>query len=284
MPSEVESKEPPSILWHYTTQPGLIGIIGSRELWASHIRFLNDSRELGHSLDIFEQVLQAASDAGRIAAAMVRTIISSIRQTHEPDARHSTFVTSLSQAEDDISQWRAYAPGEVGYAMGFNPARFPKDQTEAWPVRLMPCIYDRSEQEAAFNEISETILSMLSVTTPLTDAIRVRVSSLAFLNFMRLAPRFKHRAFKHEQEWRLASQRDAVGSKTLRGVRSARSFLVPHLRLPLAELLDLGLDEIIVGPCQYPELAVAGLRSLLDSHDISRDVRIRQSKVPFRSV
>ena len=39
------------VLYHYTTQDGLLGILRDRELWATDIRFFNDSKELQLVLD-----------------------------------------------------------------------------------------------------------------------------------------------------------------------------------------------------------------------------------------
>ena len=36
----------PTILWHYTNLAGLIGIVERRKLWATDLRYLNDSTEL----------------------------------------------------------------------------------------------------------------------------------------------------------------------------------------------------------------------------------------------
>ena len=33
---EILSRQPPEILYHYTGQEGLLGIIGKKEIWASH--------------------------------------------------------------------------------------------------------------------------------------------------------------------------------------------------------------------------------------------------------
>ncbi len=32
----------PELLYHYTTQEGLLGIFDTQEIWATHIRYLND--------------------------------------------------------------------------------------------------------------------------------------------------------------------------------------------------------------------------------------------------
>ncbi len=46
------TEEPPSILYHYTTQKGLLGIIQSKTIWATDILYLNDTMELKYAVDL----------------------------------------------------------------------------------------------------------------------------------------------------------------------------------------------------------------------------------------
>src|ERR1700733_4591483 len=45
--SEVYSKAPPAVIYHYTSQAGLMGIVAEKAIWATNIHCLNDSREFG---------------------------------------------------------------------------------------------------------------------------------------------------------------------------------------------------------------------------------------------
>lgn len=46
---EILNRTPPAILYRYTTQRGLLGIISSKEIWATHTQYLNDAREFRHA-------------------------------------------------------------------------------------------------------------------------------------------------------------------------------------------------------------------------------------------
>src|SRR5580700_1659973 len=48
----VEAEKPPPLLYHYTNDAGLAGIIEGGRLWFSHIFALNDPSELRHGLGI----------------------------------------------------------------------------------------------------------------------------------------------------------------------------------------------------------------------------------------
>lgn len=47
---ELFSSEPPQRLYHYTTAEGLRGIVESKILWATDVRYLNDPLEFNHGL------------------------------------------------------------------------------------------------------------------------------------------------------------------------------------------------------------------------------------------
>src|ERR1017187_4720137 len=56
---EILTRQPPDVLYHYTTQTGLLGIVMSREIWASHTQYLNDVREFRHAIEITSEELSA---------------------------------------------------------------------------------------------------------------------------------------------------------------------------------------------------------------------------------
>jgi len=39
------SQAQPKLLYHYTTQEGLLGILEKASIWATHYRYLNDASE-----------------------------------------------------------------------------------------------------------------------------------------------------------------------------------------------------------------------------------------------
>ncbi len=45
----------PELLYHYTTQKGLLGILHERCIWATHIRYLNDASEFKHGVEMVAQ-------------------------------------------------------------------------------------------------------------------------------------------------------------------------------------------------------------------------------------
>ena len=49
----------PAVLYHYTSPSGLAGIVERTQLWATDVRFLNDSQELKYAGHDFLSILAA---------------------------------------------------------------------------------------------------------------------------------------------------------------------------------------------------------------------------------
>jgi hypothetical protein len=45
------------IIYHYTSQQGLLGIVNGKSLWVSSIRHLNDAAEFGYSVEMIREIL-----------------------------------------------------------------------------------------------------------------------------------------------------------------------------------------------------------------------------------
>ena len=52
------SKNPPQIIYHYTDINGLLGIIDSGSIWATHVSRLNDSSEYHHGIKVVRDFVQ----------------------------------------------------------------------------------------------------------------------------------------------------------------------------------------------------------------------------------
>src|ERR1022692_3290202 len=100
---------PPSILYHYTSIEGLLSIVESGRIRASHIRYLNDSSET----ESLWRVLIIQLEARRESAGSEedRARLSELIRLSEGRSRLNEFVASFSEKGDDLSQWRAYCPG-----------------------------------------------------------------------------------------------------------------------------------------------------------------------------
>src|ERR1017187_117129 len=98
----------PQLLYHYTSGSGLIGIIYSKSLWATSIRYLNDSTEYDLALDLARTSMRARLKASR--SRWEEGLYIALSEELTGTAPADVYVTSFSENHDQLSQWRAYCP------------------------------------------------------------------------------------------------------------------------------------------------------------------------------
>src|SRR4051812_23543549 len=105
----------PRGLCHYTNGQGFLGIVGSREFWATHIYYLNDHTEYQYAYERTQGLIERITVL-RELAAQAPELHSAIMGGLRPYRRGrpvAIFVVSLTENWDDLSQWRGYtSPGD----------------------------------------------------------------------------------------------------------------------------------------------------------------------------
>lgn len=150
---DVLSRQPTKTLYHYTTQTGLLGIVRSREIWATHTRYLNDAREYRHAVDVVTAVVAkrlsgAVGDGRRVLADMAEGV-------RGADSMN-VCVCSFSEDRDSLSQWRAYCGPTSGFAIGFNPLHL-TNMARHEEFYLAPCLYMPSDNIAVMEALVDRV-------------------------------------------------------------------------------------------------------------------------------
>jgi hypothetical protein len=266
---------PYSVLYHYTTQAGLLGILNSREIWATHTQYLNDHREFRYALDIFRGELDAlASQNSDVEQA---ECIQEIREVAQYELyTFNVCVASFSEESDSLSQRRAYA-GNAGFAIGFEGEHLasPTAKDHAYLAR---CIYDNDRQKtlvrALLQEVMEENLS--------PERLNRRPGGNLSAYLLRFAPLLKHRSFGGEREWRIITTPHSCGIPRF-DFRTGASMITPFYRFPLAEDgIPFRVSRVVVGPTPHEREATASVRSVLNRVGLN-DVAVTSSDVPYRN-
>lgn len=280
MPVDV-SGSPPPLLYHYTGQDGLTGILSSEAVWASQVQYLNDGQELTLCLDLTGRWLRSQPDFqgdGR-RSRLLRAMEGWLERVGLVDV----YVASFTEEGDLLSQWRGYCrPGDA-FSIGIPSTHLVAAAYPFW--RLLRCVYEQAEQFALIAAHVEEHVERLEQARrdfPDEDESK-RLDSVAFIfliELLQLAPAIKHWEFREEREWRLVSPRLIEYPSTRVMFRRGRHTLIPYYEYPLTGLHDVDL-EVIVGPTQHPDLSINAVLSLL-KHKGYRSGARRSSKVPFR--
>jgi hypothetical protein len=278
-------KSPHGMLYHYTSQRGLLGIVGDKKIWSTNLRYLNDSTEFSYTIDLTARALN-----GR--PTEVKEFILDILTSHLNSLETGpVFISSLSTQRDQLSQWRGYCPYSGGFMIGFDRAELQRLAKEQG-FGLAHCIYCLAKQRKIINKEIEYLSQIIhpddSDESPQPNiefdeyTHAVNKARLTFaLNLLLLAPRFKHPSFNQEDEWRLVSDpTDRIPRKIK--FREGKSIIVPYIEFSLSNKMSgMPIKEIMVGPTPHPDLSLNSVGELLTNKGIS--CHISKSDVPFRA-
>ena len=130
----IKNSKPPKILYHYTTADGLLGILNSKSIWATHVSYVNDRQEFVYLLDILRAVMRDEEYPELVKFYEI------VEAVHNDLIKANFTVTSFSEAPDLLSQWRAYSSSSLGYCIGFNTESMMQRQ------KFYQCVYDTKLQ------------------------------------------------------------------------------------------------------------------------------------------
>jgi hypothetical protein len=278
---ECSRREPPEVLYHYTAQNGLLGIVEKAELWATKVQYMNDATEFGVSLDLARQRLESLLEetCKDASARSFKTAYAELLRSLTGLEQINIFASCFCEDGDLLSQWRGYS-SSGGVAIGFDTRALTKVASEAGFI-LGKCVYELDIQRVIVNEAIEYCCQ----EDLAGRAQWGRHGPLAEILF-RCGAFFKDSSFSEEKEWRLVSPTVDFWHERLR-FRPGRSMLTPYYAVPVAEGEAPLVRHIVVGPCPHMELAKSAVEALLMKHGLRGPLQGHRvalgSSVPFRN-
>ena len=292
---------PPSILYHYTSAEGLLGILRRKELWMTDLRYMNDASELTYATKLLTVQLTRRQTEKGLTQAERQFIDSSLaRLSHFISLGENVpFSVSFCEEGDALSQWRAYRGRSSGYALGFD--FFHLLRFLARPCRLQKIIYDSDRQVAIIEAVISIFLSAIAERARAMpdDSFEtaLRSAANAFISWtVEYVTCLKDPSFQEEREWRLVHVANL--NPRLGGLVDQPSFrpfggnVIPYVTLSLEEAIRVSRDNTMgvafplvrvnIGPTANAEINQESVKMLLLSvnPDVIHD--IRQSRIPIR--
>ena len=275
----------PETLWHYTSGAGLVSIVRSGMLYATQISCLNDSKEYVHLAGIV---------AAEIAERRRVTADAGLRQLYEHLASNLTtatdvaaanvFVACLSNARDDLGQWRGYGAGECGFAIELiTEDVLTALEARGGPSPLLRVEYEEEEQRALARVLLDNVADLFKQGPqrpeyePLwTTVLGQGYSDLAMI----MHAKVKHPSFRAEQEYRIFT-RLLPDEHARMEFTGKRTLLSRHVPVRLGERLPI--RSIMVGPSGNQASSRLSAGALLKKYGYG-EPPIHLSGVPYREV
>lgn len=260
---------PPKVIYHYTDSYGLLGLIESGSIWATHVSRLNDSSEYHHGAKLVTDFVR--DNMPHSSKSLVEKALSEFK-------RADIYIACYSTKHDLLSQWRSYSGARVGYCLGFATEEM-ATLDEKMPL-LEPVIYKDDMAKAILAKLLYKVEEFLNTN----EFGEVEVGYLlgmvgATLNI--LACMIKHHKFEEENEFRQFYQPGATLLELEPFFRNGRFGLTQYVKIRFLEEKKLPLRSVTVGPCQDTKAEVNSLTALLSKYGYS-DVEILASDIPLR--
>jgi hypothetical protein len=288
-------------LFHYTTQAGLEGILNSQCLHATHYAYLNDEAEV---TALRPKLLELAIQSAKETLEMLARRSPDIKRKMEKDggvneiaireaevlvgklyrltfgggdqkAATSPFVVSFCAHDENayefkhglLSQWRAYGKN-IGYALVFDAKKLGELFLEQGAINwtsgghFSDVVYDGDDEK--FRAEFSTLLECFKNFYPRFITGDFSAISELYIPFTSSTSRFKHRAFREENEVRIVfcpcddddvkdmklrepAKYEEMKSRTVLA-REFKEGFVPYIKLLQRDGRQLPITRIIVGP------------------------------------
>jgi len=290
----------PDILYHYTSQKGLLGILQTKKLWMTNILYLNDSSEYRHTIDLLKseiekrkKLLPPLKFEGLLSSKItpedninnrkhhildiLKMFCETLIDSSGKDTFPQRYVFSFSQKGNDLNQWRSYCPKEGGFSIGFDYQRLLSILRKSKGYNIQKCEYDPVEKQKLINPLLDRIHNSFESDKDISSSLEwsfILVEIISFSTFI------KHESFIDEKEYRII--KSGINDDKVNH-REGKSMIIPYIEFsPMDENNKLPIRRIIVGPTPHPELSELSVLSLLKSKEYE-GIEVEISDVPYRS-
>lgn len=278
---EFLNARPDKPLFHYTNTSGLLGVLNTKQIWASSAYHMNDTGEFRFALSLMGERIKVRLRTGNgNEREEYRAMLDALAGI--PDSIQA-YVASFSEEGDLLSQWLTYPRSQNGYAIGFRAEHFATALENGF--QLVRCIYEEDSQ----NRLADAMIDVFRDLMEIDDGQEERgAKSTLGSELLVAASAIKHSGFAREAEWRLVKTLPVgMGQSKPVSFRDGRNGLVPFLKAPLAsEGKSFKPDSIHIGPSDDMRSATIAMETLLDSMGFKRffapDVIVVPSKTPYR--
>jgi len=274
-----------TVLYHYTTSMGLIGILTEKRIRATSLWHMADASELSYARELYRKILFELAREGeysQLALASLYTVEAALFDDY------TLFAACFCRDGDLLSQWREYGGGVGGFAIGMDLAAS-LDGIDGW--LQLQVIYGVDRQRQCLLEFFTRALAILAEDPePGPGEPWPRLAALQKEAIFLIAS-LKHPAFEAEQEVRLVQWRH---KSFLSGIewRPTNSMIVPFVEFALEgddgpHFARPPIVDLVVGPTDDATLTTRSVSLLLEEYAYtfrnSESVRVRRSQAPLRA-
>jgi hypothetical protein len=235
-------------LYHYTTWDGLLGILRSKKMWATHYKFLNDYTEitlfrdrlvnliLPHVKDVYDELIKHSPHAKRKIdeEGGLNQVVRHDTEAFVDAQYHATgneiYIVSFCGEHTNphinsnglLSQWRGYGPGG-GFAIVFDTQKLEEilslevQKYEYGMIHLSDVVYSGDEKKLQ-EEFYESLTVIADDVRQVFNKLKAPDNELVLNGFQPFATcisRYKHHGYCEENEVRIVALPTVVNKEII---------------------------------------------------------------------
>jgi len=306
----MEALEPPPLIYHYTDDTGLRGILETGKFWLSDIFNLNDPSELKHGYSLAITLLKRKAANNSVAVAEFIKILESFGKSGGNIELANYFICSFSSCGNDLGQWRAYADNGRGYALGFAAksleeafinqgsvdSELPSQAAELTRtnspdtrfLKTFPLIYKDAQLAEIHTKNIDSMFDLISLPIgrhlprPVNLSYLAELATTLAVRILIAALHFKHGAYSNEQEYRFLEVHGKMETHETK-VRSRPYSLIRYREFNWKRVAAQALNKIVVGPSADPQRGLQFAQNCVRIF-CSSPVDIVVSDIPYRAL
>jgi hypothetical protein len=279
-------------LYHYTSLEAFTRILDSGVLRATGVQYLNDASEVEHGMQLIRSVAkQTANTCGGGKGDFLSAFASWVSARDILYTSSSVFVVCFSEARDQLSQWRGYAPHARGICFQLDAGQLVKSMQEAnWTFQH--CRYDERSQHA----LAMALINRLCRGQPWSGGVadleggyHVVFESMR-TEIFQVAATIKNHHFSHEQEVRFISPVVDLNDPAVK-FREGRTTLIPYVDFPISSptnVQPIVLREVVIGPSPAISLTNSSVTAMIQQQahlgKVAQSWSVNVSDIPYRDL
>lgn len=284
--AQLYAEQPKQTLYHYTSLTGVMGIVESRSIRATDIRFFTDAAEMKNTVDILCNDIAQRINNGCANPGLLNQFREWL--SHRITDGHMLYVACFTVNGNLLSQWRSYCPPAKGVSLGFLPDQIISTANRQ-SFQVGKCVYDPKMQR----KVAAAILDAIEKLAETRGDSSKRHPSQSFhdvfeeveADLLRIAALLKHPSFHEEEEWRVVSSVMTNYVEAPIEYREGPSMLVPFLKFGLPQASDrrLDIEHAFIGPTPSINNSMTSLSRYLSKMSSSPRRGITYCEVPYRT-
>lgn len=274
---------PQQSFYHYTSSNGLNGILNNKKIWFSNTKFLNDEQERSYTykllIDEINKMPNSKLNDG--LRCYYDENSKEINNVNTNLFEYDYYIACFSNNKDSLSLWNYYTKSDnsTGYNIEFDKQEL-INALNLTPMDIHgQVIYNESEQRKLIQNILRRYNEEYNKLedNDINAKLNISADMSQLISFYSLF--FKHPAFEHEEEYRVAIGKNSINSRKFKcKFRAYKDLFIPYFEKKIPESC---IKSISISPTQKQKITQDSIKKMLDEM-LYKKIEVHVSNIPLR--